>query len=156
MCILHKCRLCTTNTVVSNQFHSVKSLLFSSARPHDFDGMLGTELPVSIFTTKSPIDMLRFNVPQLKEFLACSVKDRYQLNYFICIKDFNAQAITSLKLNLFSFFIYCCQHREMKTSCLDIFLLSDRQWGTEHQYLFQPFSWRIHITITYNLPYLRL
>jgi hypothetical protein len=59
--------------------------------------MLGTELPVSIFTTKSPIDMLRFNVPQLKEFLACSVKDRYQLNYFICIKDFNAQALVSFK-----------------------------------------------------------
>jgi hypothetical protein len=45
--------------------------------------------------------MWRFDVPQLKEFLAFSVKDRYQLNYFICIKDFNAQTITSLKLNLF-------------------------------------------------------
>jgi hypothetical protein len=33
---------------------------------------------------------LRFNVPQLKEFLTFSVNDRYQLNYFICIKDFNA------------------------------------------------------------------
>jgi hypothetical protein len=42
------------------------SLLFSSARPRDFDGMLGTELPVSMYTTKSPIDMLSFNVPQLK------------------------------------------------------------------------------------------
>jgi hypothetical protein len=45
-------------------------LLFSSARPHDFDGMLGTGLPVSIYTTKTPIDMQRFNVLQLKEFLA--------------------------------------------------------------------------------------
>jgi hypothetical protein len=26
-----------------------------------------------------------------------SVKDRYQLNYFICIKDFNAETNTSLK-----------------------------------------------------------
>jgi hypothetical protein len=26
--------------------------------------------------------------PQLKEILTFSVKDRYQLNYFICIKDF--------------------------------------------------------------------
>jgi hypothetical protein len=33
--------------------------------------------------------MWRFDVPQLKEFLVFSVKDRYQLNYFICIKDFN-------------------------------------------------------------------
>ena len=76
-------------------------MLFSSARPHDFDGMLGTGLPVSMYTTKSTIDMQRFNVPRLKEFLAFSVKDRYQLNYFICIKDFNAQTITSLGLNLF-------------------------------------------------------
>jgi hypothetical protein len=28
--------------IVSNHFHSVTSLLISSARPHDFDGMLGT------------------------------------------------------------------------------------------------------------------
>jgi hypothetical protein len=40
-----------------------------------------------------------------KNILTFSVKDRYQLNYFICIKDFNAQTTTSLKLNLFSFFI---------------------------------------------------
>jgi hypothetical protein len=51
----------------------------------DFDGMLGTGLPVSMYTTKSPIDMCRFNVSELKEFLAFSVKDKYQLNYFICI-----------------------------------------------------------------------
>ena len=30
------------NTLVSNHFHSVKCFFFSSARPHDFDGMLGT------------------------------------------------------------------------------------------------------------------
>jgi hypothetical protein len=48
--------------------------------------------------------------PQLKKILTFSVKDRYQLNYFICIKDFNAETNTSLKLNLFSFFICGCQH----------------------------------------------
>jgi hypothetical protein len=42
--------------------------------------------------------------PQLKKILTFFVKDRYQLNYFICIKDFNAETNTSLKLNLFSFF----------------------------------------------------
>jgi hypothetical protein len=36
------------------------------------------------------------------------------LNYFICIKDLNAETITSLKLNLFSFFICCCQHHGKK------------------------------------------
>ena len=75
--------------------------------------------------------MWRFNVPQLEEFLAFSVEDRYQLNYFICNKDFNTQTIISLKLTFFSFFIYCCnciymnQNHERKTICLDIFLLSD-------------------------------
>ena len=98
-----------------------KGLLFSSARPHDFDGMLGTGLPVSMYTTKSPIDMCRFNVSELKEFLAFSVKDKYQLNYFICIKDFNVQTFTSLKLNLFALFIYCCQHHERKMICLIYF-----------------------------------
>ena len=86
--------------VVSNHFHSVKNFLFSSAKPRDFDGMLGTGLPVSMYATKTPID----NVTQLKEFFTFSVKDRYQLN-FIYIKDFNAQIITSLKLNLFYFFL---------------------------------------------------
>jgi hypothetical protein len=128
-----------TNTVVSNHFHSVKNFIFSSARPHDFDGMLGTGLPVSMYTMKTPIDKYCFNATLPKEFFTFSVKDRYQLNYFICIKDFNAQTITSLKLNLFYFFIYCCQHHERKTTCLDIFLLSDRQWGTEHQYLLSRF-----------------
>jgi len=52
--------------------------------------MLGIGLPVSMYTVITPIDMWRFNVPQLKEFLAFSVKDRYLLNYFICIKDLNA------------------------------------------------------------------
>ena len=127
------------NTVVSNHFYSVKNFLFSSAKPRDFDGMLGTGLPVSMYTMKTPIDKCHFNITQLKEFSTFSVKDRYQLNYFIYIKDFNAQTITSLKLNLFYFFIYCCWHHERKTTCLDIFLLSDRQWGTEQQYLFSHF-----------------
>ena len=95
--------------------------------------MLGTGLPVSMYTMKTPIDKCRFNVAQIKDFFTFSLKDRYQLSYFICIKDFSAQTITSLKLNLFYFFIYCCHER--KTTCLDIFLLSDRHWGTEHQYL---------------------
>ena len=47
---------------VSNHFHSVKILLFSSARSRDFDGLIGIELPVSMYTTKIPIDMCRFNV----------------------------------------------------------------------------------------------
>ena len=94
--------------------------------------------------------------PQLKKILTFSVKDRYQLNYFICIKDFNAETITSLKFNLFSFFICCCPHHERKTTCIYIFLISDRQWGNRTPVFIQPFPWRLHITTTYNLPHLRL
>jgi hypothetical protein len=71
-----------------------------------------------MYTTKTPIDVCRFNGrdPQLQKILTFSVNDRsYQLNYFICIKDFNAETITSLKLNLFSFFICGCQHHQRKT-----------------------------------------
>ena len=138
------------NTLVSNHFHSVKNILFSSAKPRDFDGMLGSGLPVSMYTTKTPIDKWCFNVIQLQDFFfTFSVKDRYQLDYFICIKDFNAQTITSLKLNLFSFFIYCYQYNERKTACLEIVVCRTPVFS-------QPISWRFHITITYNLPHLRL
>jgi hypothetical protein len=40
---------------------------------------------------------------------------------------------------LLYFFIYCCQHHERKMTCLDIFLLSDRQGDTEHKYLLSRF-----------------
>ena len=131
------------NTLVSNHFHSVKNFLFSSAKPRDFDGMLGAELPVSMYTTKTPIDKSRFNVNQLEDFFffTFSVKDTYQLNYYICFKDFDAQTIISLKLNLFYFFIYCY----ISVICrvpIKVFTL--------------PFSWRLHIRITYNLPQIRL
>ena len=51
---------------------------FSSVKPCDFDGMLGTGLPVSMYTLKTQIDKCRFNVIQLKYFFTFSVKDRYQ------------------------------------------------------------------------------
>ena len=50
------------NTIVSNPFQFVKILLFSYARSRDFDGMKSTGLPVSMYTTQTPIDMCRFNV----------------------------------------------------------------------------------------------
>jgi hypothetical protein len=70
--------------------------------------------------------VLTFN-PQHKKILTFSVKDRYQLNYFICIKDFNAETNTSLKLNLFSFFICGCQHHQRKTICLYVYISDIRQ-----------------------------
>jgi len=64
-----------------------QKLFIFVCQTRDFDGMLGTGLPVSMYTTKIPIDKCRCKVTQLKEFFAISVKDRYQLNYFICIND---------------------------------------------------------------------
>ena len=93
-----------------------KVFLFSSARPRDFDGMLDTGLPVSMYTTKTPIDMWRFNVPQLKEFFAFSVKD-ISIKLFYLYQRLQCTDYYFFKLRLFSLFIYS----------LDICLLSDRQ-----------------------------
>ena len=93
--------------------------------------------------------------PQLNFFFTFSVKDRYQLNYFICIKDFNAETNTSLKLNLFSFFICGCRHHQRKTICFYVYISDIRQIvGYRTPVFIQRFPWRLHITITYNLPHL--
>ena len=112
------------NTVVSNHFHSVKILLFSSIRSRHFDGMYSAGFPVSMYTTQTPIDMCRLNVRSILTFL---VKHRYQLNYFICIKDFNIETIISFTLNVLSFFICGCQHHERKTICLYLYISDIRQ-----------------------------
>ena len=119
--------LCERHVKILSEYGCFESFPFRQklfifvCQTRDFDGLLGTGLPVSMYTTHIPIDNCRFNVTQLKEFFTFSIKDRYQLNYFICIKDFNAQTITSLTLNLFYFFIYCCQHHERKTLVLKYF-----------------------------------
>jgi hypothetical protein len=95
--------------------------------------------------------------PQLKNILTFSVQDRFQLNYFMCIKDFNAETNTSLKLNLFSFFICGCRHHQRKTICLYVYISDIRHIvGYRTPVFIQRFPWRLHITITYNLPHLRL
>ena len=113
--------MCVSDMVVSNHFHSVKIVLFLSVRSRDFDGLIGIELPVSMYTTKTPIDTFD---PQLKKILTFSVKDRYQLNYFICIKDFNSETNTSLKLNLFSLFAAASINKGKRSAFMYIFLIS--------------------------------
>ena len=71
--------------IVSNHFHSVKNFLFSSVNPRDFDGMLVTGLPVSMYTTKTPIDKWLFKVyTQLKDFfyIFCRRQISIELFYF--------------------------------------------------------------------------
>ena len=91
---------------------------YKKIAPSDFH----FQISLPTHTTKTP-------------YFTFSVKD----NVFHLYQRFQWTDITSLKLNLFYFFIYCWQHHERKTTCLDIFLLSDRQWGTEHQYLLSRF-----------------
>jgi hypothetical protein len=92
------------NTVGSNHFNSVNILLFSS--PDHVISMECTALDFRCQCTQQKLQsicaVLTFD-PQLNNILAFSVKDRYQLIYFICIKDFNAETITSLR---FVFFLY--------------------------------------------------
>jgi hypothetical protein len=66
--------------------------------------------------------------PQLKKILTFSVKDKYQLNYFICIKDFNAETITSLKLEIcfLSLFAAVSIMKGKQSAFMYIFLISDR------------------------------
>jgi hypothetical protein len=95
--------------------------------------------------------------PQPNFFLTFSVKDRYQLHYFICIKDFNAETFTSIKLILFSFFIYGCQYHQRQMICLYVYISDIRQiMGYQTPVFIRRFPWRLHIIITYNLPHLRI
>jgi hypothetical protein len=67
------------------------------------------------------------------------------------------RANTSLKLNLLSFFICDCQHHQRKTICLYVYISDIRQIvGYRTPVFIQRFPWHLHITITYNLPHLRL
>ena len=137
----------TFNTVVSNHFQSVKFCYF---RPPDH--VISMECLCQCTQQKLQLicAVLTYD-PQLKKILTFSV------HYFICIKDFNADTNTSLKLNLFSFFICDCQHHQRKTICLYVYISDIRQIvGYQTPVFIQRFPWRLHITITYFLPHLRL
>jgi hypothetical protein len=95
-----------SNTVVSNHFHSVKILLFSYARSRDFDGIIGIELPVSMYTTKTPIDMCRFNVqPQLKKNLNIFCKRQMSIKLFYLYQRLQCRDKYFFKIK-FVFFLY--------------------------------------------------
>ena len=60
------------------------------------------------------------------------------------------------KINLFSFSICGCLHHQRKTICLYVYIFDIRQivWYRTPVFI-QRFPWRLHITITCNLPHLR-
>ena len=136
-----------------------QNVLFSCAKPRDFDGMLGTGLPVSMYTTKTPIDKCRFNVTQLKEFffffyILCkrqiSIKlfDLYQR--LQCTDNY----VFQIKFVLFLYLLLSASWKEKDLSWYISVIRQTVRYRTP--VLTQPFSWRLHITITYNLPHLRL
>jgi hypothetical protein len=129
------------NTVVSNHFHSVKNLLFSSTRSHDFDGLISIELLVSMYTTKTPIDLCRFNVRSstLKNLnIFCKRQISIKLLYLYQRLQCRDNYFFKIKFVFFLYLLLSVYH-ETKTICLYIFLISDIYWGTEHQYLFSGF-----------------
>jgi hypothetical protein len=144
------------NTVVSNHFHSVKNFLFSSAKPRDFDGMLGTGLPVSMYTTKTPIDKCHFNVAQLKDFFYIFCKRQISIKLFYLHQRLQCTENYFFKIK-FVLFLYLLLSASWKENDLSWYISAIRQTMRSRTPVFtQPFSWRLHITITYNLPHLRL
>jgi hypothetical protein len=67
------------------------------------------------------------------------------------LADENNFFLTSLKLNLFSFFICGCQHHQRKTICLYVYISDIRKIvGYRAPVFIQRFPWRLHITIPVN------
>ena len=120
------------NTVVSNHFHSVNILLFSSARSCDFDGTPGTELRVSMYTTKTPINMCRFNVRSstLKN-LNIFYKRQTSIKLFYLCQRLQCRDKYFFKIK-FVFFLYLRLSASSKENDLPlyiyifVFLISDR------------------------------
>jgi hypothetical protein len=96
--------------------------------------------------------------PQLQKHLNIFCKRQILIKlFYVCQRLRNAETITSLKLDLFYFFICSCQHHERKTICLYVYISDIRQTVRYRTPVFiQLFPLHLHITITYNLPHLRL
>ena len=136
-----QCKINGTNTVVLNHFHSVKILLFSSARSRDFDGMFSIGLPVSMNTTKTPIDLCRLkrSILNLKKNLDIFCKRQISIKLFYMYQRLQCRDNYFFKIKFVFFLFLLLLASWKKTICYYIFLIS-----------------RLHITITYNLPHLRL
>ena len=74
-----------------------------------------------MYTTKTP------NVTQLKEFFYIFCKRQISIKLFYLYQRLQCTDDYFFKIKSVYFFIYCCNHHERKTTCLDIFLLLDRQ-----------------------------
>ena len=99
----------------------------------------------------------RFRCMKFKPLVIWIWNQNIAISTIVGTKDFNAETNTSLKLNLFSFFICGWQHHQRKTICLYVYISDIRQIvGYWTPVFIQRIPWRLHITITYNLPHLQL
>jgi hypothetical protein len=155
--VLIACAIFESNTVVSNHFHSVKILLFSSAKPRDFDGLIGIELPVSMYTTQTPIDLCRFNVRSstlnnLNIFCKrqISIKLFYLHQRLQCWDNY----VFKIKFVCFHYLLLSVSWNE---NDLPLYISDIKHiLGYRTSVFIQPFPCCFHITITYNLMHLRL
>jgi hypothetical protein len=134
-----------------------KKNIFPSARSRDFDGMHSTRLPVSMYTTKTPIDLCRFNVRSsaLKNLsIFCKRQISIKLCYLYQRLEYRDNYFFKIK---FVFFLYLLLSASWKENNLPLYISDIRQIvGYRTPVFIQPFPWCLHITITYNLPHLRL
>ena len=138
------------NTVVLNHVHSVKNCLFSAAKPRDFKGMLGTGLPVSMYTTKTPTDKCRFNVTQLQRIFYIFCKRQISIKLFYLYERLQCTDNYFFKIK----FVYLLLSASWKENDLSWYISVIRQTVRYRTSVFtRQFSWHLHITITYNLPH---
>jgi hypothetical protein len=99
--------------------------------------MLGTGLPVSMYTKKTPIGMWRFNVPQRILNIFCKRQISIKLFYLYRRLQCTDNYIFKIK---FVFFLYLLLSASWKENDLSLYIsVIRRQWGTEQQYLLSRF-----------------
>ena len=120
-------------------------------------GMHSTRFLVSIYTTKTSIDMCRFNVRSstLKNLsIFCKGQISIKLFYLYQRLEYRDNYLFKMK---FVFFLYWLLSALWNENDLPLYISDIRQILRYRTSVFiQPFPWRLHIAITYNLPHLRL
>jgi len=112
--------------------------------------MLGTGLLVSMYTTKTPIDMCCFNVRSstLKKNLNIFCKRQISIKLFYLYQGLQCRDNYFFKIK-FVFFLYLMLSASWKENDLPLYISDFRQIvGYRTPVFIQPFPWRLHITIT--------
>ena len=108
-------------------------------------------------TTKTPIDVCRFNVRSwtLKNLnIFCEIQISITLFYLYQRLQCRENYFFKIKFVFFLFMLLSASWRENE---MPLYISDIRQIvGYRTAIFIQPFSWRLHITITYNRPHLRL